>query len=121
MPAGDYGLSLEDHQLKMRQHRSSVGKPARREKNCIQSIEDIEKYLGRICTYACCSFECYVLASTYVNRLERSCHHIVTPKNAFTAVLTAVLVAAKFNDDVHFSNREFADMGGISVRQYVYF
>mmetsp|Transcript_7027 Transcript_7027/g.13283 ORF Transcript_7027/g.13283 Transcript_7027/m.13283 type:complete len:273 (-) Transcript_7027:117-935(-) len=75
---------------------------------------NIKDYLDRIQLYSECSEECFVFALVYIDRLIY--HNKKISLNSWTVhrlLLTAILVAAKFHDDVFLSNKYFSVIGGI--------
>ena len=73
----------------------------------------------RLLRYAKCSAGCFILAKVLLQRLlclPRSLLSI----NAFSAhrlALASVVVAAKFTDDLFYSNVYYAKVGGVSCRE----
>ncbi|MQL68524.1 hypothetical protein Taro_000830 [Colocasia esculenta] len=76
----------------------------------------VRSYLERIFTYANCSPSCYVVAYIYLDRFSQR-QPLVT-LNSLTVhrlLVTSIMVAAKFMDDVCYNNAYFAKVGGIST------
>ena len=78
----------------------------------------ITNYLARIVKYGEVSTSTLVIALIYVDRLIRTRPEITLhPRTAHRLVLSATLIAAKYNEDVHLSNGAFATIGGVTVRE----
>lgn len=61
----------------------------------------IEQYLERVFRYAHCSPSCFVIAHIYLDRIINSRRALpITSLNVHRLLITAIMVAAKFNDDV---------------------
>ena len=71
-------------------------------------------YLERICKYACCSPECYVLSLIYIDRLIQRSSFVLNSHNVHRVIITSITLAAKFFDDQFFDNAYYARVGGIS-------
>jgi len=78
----------------------------------------ISDYLTRIHKYFGCSDECFVLALVFIDRLVKL-HPAITVSNlsCHRLLLTAVMLAAKFHDDLYYSNAHYAKVGGISLSE----
>jgi hypothetical protein len=79
----------------------------------------IENYLSRN-IYKCfqCSDECYVLALVYINRITKMEPSItVCNLSMHRLLLFAVLVAAKFHDDLRYGNIYYAKVGGLPIAE----
>jgi len=81
----------------------------------------IHQYLERIHRWANCSPECFVLALIYIDRLiqggSSKDSFILTKLNVHRVVITSVLLAAKFFDDVYYNNAFYAKLGGVLVSE----
>ncbi|GAB2290123.1 Cyclin-U4-1 [Dionaea muscipula] len=78
----------------------------------------IHSYLERIFKYANCSPSCFVVAYIYLDRFVQ--RQPLLPINSFNVhrlLITSVLVAAKFLDDVYYNNAYYAKIGGISTAE----
>ncbi|KAJ4770647.1 Cyclin-U4-1 [Rhynchospora pubera] len=81
----------------------------------------IRAYLERIIRYTDCSPCCFLVAYIYLDRLALNCPETVI--NSFSVhrlLITSVMVAAKFMDDLHYSNAYYARVGGIEVSEMNY-
>ncbi|WVZ57652.1 hypothetical protein U9M48_008012 [Paspalum notatum var. saurae] len=78
-------------------------------------------YLERIFRFAGCSPSCYVVAYIYLDRfLRRRPALAVDSFNVHRLLITSVLTAVKFVDDICYNNAYFARVGGISLVEMNY-
>ncbi|XP_061348524.1 cyclin-P3-1 [Gastrolobium bilobum] len=77
----------------------------------------VTHYMERIYKYSRCSPCCFVIAQIYMDRYFHKMGGYLTSFNAHRLVLTSVVVAAKFADDVHYSNAYYAQVGGVSTAE----
>ncbi|XP_059434058.1 cyclin-U4-1-like [Corylus avellana] len=78
----------------------------------------IQSYLERIFKYANCSPSCFVVAYVYLDRFAQ--RQAALPINSFNVhrlLITSVMVAAKFMDDMFYNNAYYAKVGGISTTE----
>ncbi|KAL8129805.1 hypothetical protein V2J09_018960 [Rumex salicifolius] len=78
----------------------------------------IQNYLERIFQYANCSPCCFVVAYVYLDRFAQ--RQPLLPINSFNVhrlLITTVMLAAKFMDDLYYNNAYYAKIGGISTRE----
>jgi len=63
-----------------------------------------------------CSDACYILCIVYIERIvERNSSFVVGRSNVHRLLLAALVVAAKFHDDIHGKNRFYAKVGGVTT------
>ncbi|KAJ9678715.1 hypothetical protein PVL29_020794 [Vitis rotundifolia] len=75
----------------------------------------IQSYLERIFKYANCSPSCFIVAFIYLDRFSQSQPSLpISSFNAHRLLITSVMVAAKFMDDMYYNNAYYAKVGGIS-------
>ncbi|WOK98929.1 cyclin-P4-1-like [Canna indica] len=81
----------------------------------------VRSYLERIFRYAHCSPSCFVVAYIYLDRFVRR-HPAVSldSLNVHRFLITGVLTAVKFLDDIYYNNAYFAKVGGISLMEMNY-
>ncbi|KAK2198281.1 bifunctional Cyclin PHO80-like/Cyclin-like superfamily/Cyclin-like [Babesia duncani] len=78
----------------------------------------IADYIVRIAKHVRCSNECFVLAFVYIDRiLKLHSEFCLSALNVHRFVITAVMLAAKFTDDVYYSNKFYALVGGVKVAE----
>lgn len=76
----------------------------------------IMAYLSRIHFYADCSDSCYILAFIYIDRLlQNNPGLVLSYRNIHRLLLTAVLLAIKYSDDIYAENLAYAKIGGIPL------
>ncbi|XP_010258734.1 PREDICTED: cyclin-U4-1-like [Nelumbo nucifera] len=81
----------------------------------------IQSYLERIFKYANCSPSCFVVAYIYLDRFAQKQPSL--PINSFNVhrlLITSVMVAAKFMDDMYYNNAYYAKVGGIITTEMNY-
>ncbi|XP_020572612.1 cyclin-U2-2-like [Phalaenopsis equestris] len=78
----------------------------------------IQSFLDRIFRYARVSPPVFVVAYVYFDRLcELNPSFFVSDRNVHRLLITAVLVASKFIEDMNYRNSYFAKIGGISTQE----
>ncbi|GJN02179.1 hypothetical protein PR202_ga19503 [Eleusine coracana subsp. coracana] len=82
----------------------------------------VRAYMARIARFAGCSPACYVVAYVYLDRLLRRGGRrlAVDSYTVHRLLITAVLAAVKFMDDICYNNAYFARVGGISLPEMNY-
>mmetsp|Transcript_87823 Transcript_87823/g.253284 ORF Transcript_87823/g.253284 Transcript_87823/m.253284 type:complete len:246 (-) Transcript_87823:83-820(-) len=79
---------------------------------------NISNYLKRLHKFFFCSPESYVLAMVFVDRLSKKHPDIsVSPLSCHRLVACALTVAAKFQDDVFYSNKYYAKVAGLTLAE----
>ena len=80
----------------------------------------IYEYLARL-QYAGCSQSCFIAAFIYIDRiLQKNSELTLSPLCIHRLILTSVLMAIKFNDDIYYDNAFYAKMGGVSIQEMNY-
>jgi len=78
----------------------------------------ISHYLERIRRYFGCSNECFVLSLVYIDRIVKLHEDFsISILNIHRLLVTSVMLAAKFFDDVYYSNAFYARVGGVRTRE----
>eukprot|EP00923_Selenidium_pygospionis_P033583 GHVN01058922.1.p1 GENE.GHVN01058922.1~~GHVN01058922.1.p1 ORF type:complete len:269 (-),score=24.92 GHVN01058922.1:2211-3017(-) len=79
----------------------------------------IREYLDRIQKYFGCTNECFVLSLVYIDRIVKVHKEkfSVSILNIHRLLITSVMLAAKFFDDVYYSNAFYARVGGVKTRE----
>eukprot|EP00826_Nyctotherus_ovalis_P030151 TRINITY_DN2396_c0_g1_i1.p1 TRINITY_DN2396_c0_g1~~TRINITY_DN2396_c0_g1_i1.p1 ORF type:complete len:175 (+),score=12.35 TRINITY_DN2396_c0_g1_i1:69-593(+) len=78
----------------------------------------IADYVCRIYKYAKCSDSCLLVSVIYIDRLlEKNAHVLLTRFHIHRLLITSVLVAVKFCDDLYLSNKHYAKIGGIKCSE----
>lgn len=74
----------------------------------------IHDYLFRISRYFLCSPECFVMSLVYIDRIMKKRQDFVISKlNIHRLIVTSVMLAVKFFDDVYYSNAYYGKVGGV--------
>lgn len=81
-----------------------------------QTAFTLSFYCRRLVEYTCCSKSCFVVAILYLARLAEACPvFLVNEFNVHRLVCTAVVLAAKWLDDVTYSNEHYAKVAGVQT------
>ncbi|EAK90371.1 cyclin [Cryptosporidium parvum Iowa II] len=84
---------------------------------CIPPIP-IRAYLIRLAQNFGCSNECFVLAIIYVGRIIKfNKNFTITLLNVHRIIVTALILATKFFDDIYYSNAFYAKISGVGTRE----
>jgi len=78
----------------------------------------IYDYLRRLAENFQCSSECFVLALIYMDRVIKtnpSC--VINEYNIHRLLVTAVMLAVKFFDDLYYTNQYYAHIGGVETAE----
>lgn len=78
----------------------------------------VHDYLERISKYFQCSHQCFVICMVYLDRITK--HHpeyMVNILNVHRLLVTGIMVAAKFWDDVHYRNSYYAMAAGLATSE----
>jgi hypothetical protein len=76
----------------------------------------VRSYIQRLDKYMLCSPECFVLALIYIDRVStKFAEFAVTTLSIHRALLTGLVVAAKFFEDKFYTNSYYARVGGITA------
>jgi hypothetical protein len=75
-------------------------------------------YVRRIAKYGGCSACCFAIGLIYLKRLKRRENSVcLTSCNFQRLFLVAVMLAAKFLDDSYYSNKHWAEVGGMTTAE----
>eukprot|EP00253_Pinus_taeda_P006638 PITA_06638 len=78
----------------------------------------IERYLERILKYVNCSSSVLVVAYAYIDRLIQFHPQFrITSVNVHRLLITTVMVASKFLEDLNYRNSYYARVGGVSSEE----
>ncbi|EPS72561.1 hypothetical protein M569_02197, partial [Genlisea aurea] len=77
----------------------------------------IRQYIHRIFKYSSCSPSCFVVAHIYLDRYVHRTRLRWNSLNIHRLLITSLVVAAKFMDDLFFKNSYYARVGGISTAE----
>jgi hypothetical protein len=75
-------------------------------------------YLKRLHKYFCCSDECLVIALVYIDRINKAVPSMtVCNLTIHRLLVTAIMLATKYHDEIYTFNRYYAKVGGVSLRE----
>jgi len=79
----------------------------------------VKSYLeDRILKYAGCSEETFILALIYMDQVVQfNPDFVISSLNVHRLLITAIMLASKFFDDVYYNNAYYARVGGISNQE----
>eukprot|EP00826_Nyctotherus_ovalis_P046629 TRINITY_DN5295_c0_g13_i1.p1 TRINITY_DN5295_c0_g13~~TRINITY_DN5295_c0_g13_i1.p1 ORF type:complete len:197 (+),score=32.14 TRINITY_DN5295_c0_g13_i1:369-959(+) len=78
----------------------------------------IRAYLAQIHNHANCSESCYILAFIYLDRLlQKNPGVILNSRNIHRLLLSAVVLAIKYSDDIYADNFIYARAGGVPLKE----
>ena len=78
----------------------------------------ISSYFLRVVDQCDCSIESAILSIIYLISVTKKCKNFQLNRcNVHRLILTCLLCAAKFNDDVHCNNMSFSRVGGVASRE----
>mmetsp|Transcript_22711 Transcript_22711/g.31133 ORF Transcript_22711/g.31133 Transcript_22711/m.31133 type:complete len:740 (-) Transcript_22711:255-2474(-) len=77
----------------------------------------VSGYLVRIQKHSKCSDACFLLALIYIDRLALNKGLKLTVLNIHRLLITCIMVAAKFHDDLFYNNDFYAKLGGLSLTE----
>ncbi|KAH9323064.1 hypothetical protein KI387_017703 [Taxus chinensis] len=101
----------------------TVASPVRVSKyECFNGVEvpdmSIEHYLERIFRYIHCSPSVFVVAYAYIDRLIQFHPQFrITSQNVHRLLITSVMVASKFVEDMNYKNSHYGRVGGFSTEE----
>ncbi|XP_076942362.1 cyclin-U2-1-like [Bidens hawaiensis] len=78
----------------------------------------IQSYLERIFKYTKAGPSVYVVAYVYIDRFCRSQREFrITGRNVHRLLITTIMVASKYVEDMNYRNSYFAKVGGITTKE----
>lgn len=77
----------------------------------------ISAYIPRLYRHFRCSEEVFVFALIYLDRVIRANHIKINALNIHRLVLAASVIGVKFVEDVRYSNRYYARVGGVGLAE----
>jgi len=78
----------------------------------------VKDYLARLAQYYNCSDACLIMGLVYVDRLVKMHpQFVVSPLNVHRFLSVGIMLAAKFHDDVYYSNTHYARVAGLSLKE----
>ena len=102
------------HLVSLKESPSNVGEPLTVFHAVRVPSVSIHDYLFRIARYFLCSPECFVIALVYIDRvMKKQPDFTVRKLNIHRLIVTSMMLAVKFFDDVYYSNAYYAKVGGV--------
>lgn len=79
----------------------------------------IQNYLTRIMRFSRTSSRSLIMSLAYLDRItnRRENNITLTRHNVHRLILTAIMLAAKFYDDIHYDNNTWSRIGGINANE----
>ena len=77
----------------------------------------INSYLVRIQKYSKCSDACLVNTLIYIDKLILTSGLFLTRLNIHRLLITSLMLAAKFHDDIFYNNSFYAKLGGLPLQE----
>eukprot|EP00928_Gymnodinium_smaydae_P054402 TRINITY_DN3817_c0_g2_i3.p1 TRINITY_DN3817_c0_g2~~TRINITY_DN3817_c0_g2_i3.p1 ORF type:complete len:871 (+),score=123.32 TRINITY_DN3817_c0_g2_i3:39-2615(+) len=75
-------------------------------------------YMKRLYQYFQCTDECFIIALAYIDRIGRASPELMVSTFSFhRLMLTSLMLAVKYHDDVYYSNRYYAKVGGVTLQE----
>lgn len=87
--------------------------------HCVRAPQlSVCDYLMRISKYFQCSHECFVMSLVYIDRVVKMHPEFtICNLNIHRLVVTSVMLAVKFYDDVYYSNAYYGKVGGVKTKE----
>lgn len=87
--------------------------------HCVRAPQlGVYEYLMRISKYFQCSHECFVMSLVYIDRVVKlHPEFTICQLNIHRLVVTSVMLAVKFYDDVYYSNAYYGKVGGVKIKE----
>jgi len=110
-------INLEAARQSNIDNQTAPAAPSRFDSSKVPSIS-VYNYLARIHQYADCSDSCYTLAFIYIDRLlQRNPGFILSQRCAHRLILTSIVLAIKYSDDIYADNGIYGKIGGVSLAE----
>ncbi|EGG18550.1 Non-receptor tyrosine kinase [Cavenderia fasciculata] len=74
----------------------------------------IPDYLVRLVKFSPCSKECFIMIIVYIDRLIQKAGFIVNSFNIHRLLITCIMVASKYIDDIFYNNEYYSHIGGVN-------
>ena len=75
----------------------------------------INEYISRLHKYLNFGINTLVLAFLYIERFCEKTSVIINMENIHRLILVAIMISIKYKEDLHYRNKFFAKVGGISI------
>jgi len=80
----------------------------------------LEYFFGRIKKYTKIEISTLIIILIYADRICTTSGIILNPHNIHRIILGCLLLAIKYNEDVYFTNEQYAKVGGIKLAELNY-
>ena len=77
----------------------------------------LEYFFGRIKKYTKIEKSTLIIILIYADRICTTSGIILNPHNIHRIILGCLLLAVKYNEDLYFSNEQYAKIGGVSLKE----
>ncbi|GAM17905.1 hypothetical protein SAMD00019534_010800 [Acytostelium subglobosum LB1] len=77
----------------------------------------IGDYITRLVQYSPGSKSCFIAALIYMDRMVLETGFILSSYNIHRVILTALLIATKYLDDIFYDNEYYSRLGGINIKE----
>ena len=77
----------------------------------------LEYFLGRIKKYSKIEGSTFIIILIYADRMCTTSGIILNPYNIHRIILGCLLLAIKYNEDIYFTNEQYAKIGGVSLKE----
>ncbi|KAK5584004.1 hypothetical protein RB653_005611 [Dictyostelium firmibasis] len=74
----------------------------------------ITEYLTRLVKFSPCSKECFIMIIVYIDRIISKTNFIINSFNIHRLLITAIMVASKYIDDIFYNNEYYSHIGGVN-------
>ncbi|KAM9992952.1 hypothetical protein ACTFIY_010390 [Dictyostelium cf. discoideum] len=74
----------------------------------------ITEYLTRLVKFSPCSKECFIMIIVYIDRIISKTNFIINSFNIHRLLITAIMVASKYIDDIFYNNEYYSHIGGVT-------
>jgi len=75
----------------------------------------IHDYLIRIAYWSRCTDDVFIIALVYIDKLIKRKNAMINMNTVHKFILIAIMEATKFQDDIHYNNKTWAQIGGIEL------
>ena len=77
----------------------------------------LQYFFGRIKRYAGIEKSTLIIILIYADRMCTTSGIILNPHNIHRIILGCLLLAIKYNEDIYYTNKHYAEVGGLSVKE----
>ena len=77
----------------------------------------LQYFLGRIKKYSKIEKSTLIIILIYADRMCTTSGIILNPFNIHRIILGCLLLAIKYNEDIYFTNEQYAKIGGVSLQE----